>query len=120
MPEEPGVDLRDVVDLFLCPALFEGEQDVPMEYRLVVEGTFLDEFHVFQVRDAKRVFGGYAYTDKDGNFTVPGLAPGWKYRMSCCPGILVNGNIQPFVTLATFTTAQTGVTELGKLQTAAR
>jgi beta-lactamase regulating signal transducer with metallopeptidase domain len=88
----------------------------PMEYRLVVEGTFLDEFHVFQVRDAKRVFGGYAYTDKNGNFTVPGLAPGWKYRMSCCPGIVVNGNIQPFVTLATFTTAQTGVTELGKLQ----
>ncbi|HXY34699.1 MAG TPA: M56 family metallopeptidase [Planctomycetaceae bacterium] len=87
----------------------------PMEYRLVVDGTFLDEFHVYMVRDAKRVFGGYAYTDKNGDFTVPGLAPGWKYRMSCCPGILVGGQIQPFVTLATFTTAQTGITQLGKV-----
>jgi beta-lactamase regulating signal transducer with metallopeptidase domain len=98
---------------------WQGKQlypSYPMEYRLVVDGTFLDEFHVFQVRDAKRVFGGYAYTDKNGDFTVPGLAPGWKYRMSCCPGVLVGGSIQPFVTLATFATAQTGITQLGNVR----
>jgi beta-lactamase regulating signal transducer with metallopeptidase domain len=88
----------------------------PMEYHLVVDGTFLDEFHVFQVRDAKRVLGGYAYTDKNGDFTVPGLVPGWTYRMSCCPGILVGGQIQPFVTLKTFPTAQMGITQLGNVK----
>jgi beta-lactamase regulating signal transducer with metallopeptidase domain len=88
----------------------------PMEYCLVVEGSFLDEFHVYQARDAKRLLGGNASTGANGEFVVPGLAPGWTYRISCCPGTMLNGSMQPFVTLATFTPAQSGITQLGDVK----
>ncbi|HET6325359.1 MAG TPA: M56 family metallopeptidase, partial [Planctomycetaceae bacterium] len=63
----------------------------PIEYCLVLDGAFLDEYHVFQTRDAKRLLGGSASTGPNGEFTLTGLAPGWTYRISCCPGTMVNG-----------------------------
>jgi beta-lactamase regulating signal transducer with metallopeptidase domain len=88
----------------------------PLEYCLVLDGSYLDEFHISQTQDAKRLLGGMTSADQHGNFRLPGLAPGWTYRITCCPGTVVNGAIQPFVTLTTFTSAQTGVTELGEVK----
>jgi hypothetical protein len=87
-----------------------------MEYCLVLDGSFLDDYHVSQSRDAKRLLGGYASTGPDGKFVLPGLAAGWTYRISCCPGTVVNGNVEPFVTLSTFTPARTGITQLGDIK----
>jgi len=88
----------------------------PMEYCLVLEGSFLDDFHVFQARDAKRLLGGNAYSGPNGEFELPVLAPGLKYRITCCPGVTVNGAIQPFITITSFTSAQTGTTQLGDVK----
>lgn len=88
----------------------------PIEYLLVLDGAYLDEYHVFQTRDAKRLLGGSATTGPNGEFTLTGLAPGWSYRISCCPGTVVNGMIQPFITISTFTPNQSGVTNLGTIE----
>jgi hypothetical protein len=87
----------------------------PIDYYLVLDGGFTDQFIIFQARDAKRMLGGYTSTGANGDFTVSGLAPGWKYRLTCCPGTVVNGAIQPFVTITNFTTALSGVTQLGNV-----
>jgi beta-lactamase regulating signal transducer with metallopeptidase domain len=88
----------------------------PMEYCLALDGSFLDDFHVFQARDAKRLLGGNAYSGPNGEFELPVLAPGWAYRITCCPGVTVNGTIQPFITITSFTSAQTGTTQLGDIK----
>jgi beta-lactamase regulating signal transducer with metallopeptidase domain len=88
----------------------------PMDYYLALDGGFTDEFIMFQARDAKRLLGGYTSTGPKGDFTIPGLAPGWTYRITCCPGVVVNGAIQPFVPITKFTTALSGVTQLGKVK----
>ena len=55
-----------------------------------------------------------------GEFTVPGLAPGWTYRSHCCPGTMINGDILPFVDITTFTAEATPrITQLGNVDTAA-
>ncbi|HEV3303113.1 MAG TPA: M56 family metallopeptidase, partial [Planctomycetaceae bacterium] len=88
----------------------------PIDYYLVPDGGFTDEFIMFQARDAKKMLGGYTSTGPNGHFTVPGLAPGWKYRITCCPGTLVGGANQSFVTITNFTTALSGVTQLGNVK----
>ncbi len=88
----------------------------PLEYCLVVDGAFLDEYHMSQTTDVKRLLGGTTMTAPNGEFTLPGLAPGLTYRISCCPGTQVNGATQPFVTITTFTSKPTGVTQLGDVK----
>lgn len=97
----------------------------PIEYRLVLDGSFLDEFHVSQTNDAKRLLGGLSSTLPNGQFFLPGLAPGWTYRISCCPSTVVNGVMQmpmingrpqPFITLNTFTPGQSKINDLGDIK----
>ena len=88
----------------------------PIDYSLVLDGGFTDEFIVFQARDAKRMLGGSTSAGPHGDFTIHGLAPGWKYRLSCCPGTVVNNANEPFVPITKFTTALTGTTRLGDVK----
>jgi beta-lactamase regulating signal transducer with metallopeptidase domain len=88
----------------------------PLEYCLVLDGSYLDEFHVAQSRDVKKLLGGMAQTGPNGEFWLAGLAPGWAYRISCCPGTVVNGTIQPFVMIANFTPDQSEITQLGDVK----
>jgi hypothetical protein len=88
----------------------------PLEYRVVLDGTVLDEYHVFSARDAKRLLAGSAMTTQSGEFVLDGLVPGWTYRISCCPGTVVNGAIQPFITISTFTAGQGEMTHLGNIR----
>jgi beta-lactamase regulating signal transducer with metallopeptidase domain len=88
----------------------------PIDYSLVLDGGFTDEFIVFQARDAKRMLGGSTSAGPHGDFTIHGLAPGWNYRLSCCPGTVVNGANEPFVPITKFTTALTGTTRLGDVK----
>jgi beta-lactamase regulating signal transducer with metallopeptidase domain len=85
----------------------------PLEYCLVLDGSYLDEFHVAQSQDVKKLLGGMASTRANGEFWLTGLAPGWAYRITCCPGTVVNNQIQPFITIANFTPAQSEITQLG-------
>jgi beta-lactamase regulating signal transducer with metallopeptidase domain len=87
----------------------------PLECRVVLDGTILDEYHVFSARDAKRLLSGSTMTNASGEFDLQGLVPGWTYRVSCCPGTVVNGSTQPFITIATFTAGQTPVTQIGNV-----
>ena len=88
----------------------------PLEYCLVVDGAFLDEYHMSQTADLKRLLGGFTMTADSGEFMLPGLAPGLTYRISCCPGTQVGGATQPFITITTFTSKPTGVTQLGDVK----
>jgi beta-lactamase regulating signal transducer with metallopeptidase domain len=88
----------------------------PLEYCLVLDGSYLDEYHVFQSRDAKRLLGGNASTNEKGEFSLSQLAPGWTYRITCCPGTMMNGSIQPFITITNFKPAQSGITQLGDVR----
>jgi beta-lactamase regulating signal transducer with metallopeptidase domain len=85
----------------------------PLEYCLVLDGSYLDEFHVAQSQDVKQLLGGMTSTGPNGEFWLTGLAPGWAYRITCCSGTVVNGMIQPFITIANFTPAQSEVSQLG-------
>ncbi len=85
----------------------------PLQYRLVLDGLFLDEFHVSQTADAKRLLGGMSATTPSGEFTLPNLAPGWTYRVTCCTGAMINNNILPFVDITTFTAKNSRITQLG-------
>ncbi len=119
-PDEPSVviSVQSPVNVRGRLLNWKGERlgQWPLEYCLVVDGAFLDEYHMSQTADLKRLLGGFTMTADSGEFMLPGLAPGLTYRISCCPGTQVGGATQPFITITTFTSKPTGVTQLGDVK----